>query len=143
AVLVGFLSTTGVFNIFVAYFIFAFCDIIGDIVFYSIGRAGKKKDMLKKVARIIGLKRHHETVRILWFNHGRKAMFFGKLAFGLPGPILISAGLVKLPFRQYLSYAIPISFGQYAVFLALGYYFGNEYKTLSRDITYAGYIIAG
>ena len=136
ALVAGFFVYLGYFQPFPAFGVLLLGDLIPDTIYYYIGRFGNKTKIAKKYGpRLIPMEK-------LLRNHGRKTMFFGKLAYGLSAPFLISAGLVKMPFKKFISYAFPITIFQYALIMAIGYYLGSSYNLATKYIESAGIIIA-
>ena len=70
-------------------------------------------------------------------------MFFSKLAYGLSTPFLISAGYIKLDFKKFIFWALPVTLSQYAILMALGYFFGaSYYETITKSFSGIGIFIA-
>jgi membrane-associated protein len=140
---VGFLISLGYLDFFFAYPIVILGDIIPDSIYYYVGRLGNKNKLLERFRRrskFISGNLH--VVENLWQEHGRKTMLLGKLAYGLSVPFLISAGLVDMPFRRFLSYAIPVTLFQYGMIIAIGYTLGHSYRMAGRYIEYSYLILA-
>ncbi len=132
--IIGTLVALGYFNVFAAYGLLLLGDIIPDTAYYFIGRLGGEGTFVKKALLKVGIADGHmAAVRSLWFNHTGKTMFFSKLAYGLSTSFLISAGYIKLDFKKFLMYALPVTVLQYAVLMALGYYFGASYYTIITE----------
>jgi len=133
---VGFLIYLGYLKLLPAYAILLLGDLIPDTVYYYIGRFGSKRKIIEKYGSRLNL------IEKLWREHGRKTMFLSKLAYGLSGLFLISAGLTKMPFRKFISYAFPVTLFQYGVIMAIGYFLGHSYKLAEQYIEYAYMIVA-
>jgi len=136
SLVVGFLIYLGYLKFLPAYAILLLGDLIPDTVYYYIGRFGNRRKIMEKYGSRLNL------VEKLWREHGKKTMFFSKLAYGLSGLFLISAGLVKMPFRKFISYAFPVTLFQYGVIMAIGYSLGHSYKLAEQYIEYAYMIMA-
>jgi membrane protein DedA with SNARE-associated domain len=144
ALFVGFLVSLGHLQFVPAYFVLLFGDIIPDTIYYFIGRTGRKWGVAERYGKYLKVSDGHlRILEDLWRNHSMKTMVLGKLAYGLSTPILISAGLTKMPLKKFLTAAIPVTIAQYAVFLTAGYYFGNYYIKLRQYFTYAEFLIVG
>lgn len=144
AIFVGFLISLGQLSLLPTYIILLFGDIIPDTFYYYVGLLGNRWSVAERYGKYLNISDAHlKTLSHLMHNHGGKTMALGKLAYGLSTPILISAGLVKLPLKRFLSYVIPVTIVQYAVFLTLGYYFGSSYVALKHYFAYAEFVIAG
>jgi len=139
---VGFLVYLGYFHFLPAYLVLLVGDIIPDIFYYYLGRFGNKRKLVQKYGTNSFIAKNAEFIKRIWHEHGMKTMFVGKLAYGLSSPFLISAGLVNLPFKRFISYAIPVTIFQYAVIMAIGYYLGYSYNSAAEYISSAGIIIS-
>lgn len=143
AFVVGMLVAFGYFNLFAVYAIMVLGDLIPDVIYFMFGRYGGKKDFIRRQFAKVGIKDEDiEVIRGLWANHGVKTMAFTKLAYGLSTPFLISAGLVGMPLRRFLTYTVSVSLVQYAIFLALGYYFSNSFGTVTNILENMQYLVA-
>jgi len=133
---VGFLIYLGYFQFLPAYTLLLLGDLIPDTIYYYVGRFGNKRKIIEKYGS------HLNLIEKLWQEHGKKTMFLSKLAYGLSIPFLISAGLVKMPFRRFIFYAFPVTLFQYGVIMMLGYFLGHSYQIAERYIQYAYVIVA-
>ncbi len=142
--IVGTLVALGYFNVIAAYSILLLGDIIPDVTYYFVGRFGEKKSFVKNILSKIGVaEEHFSIIRNLWLNHTGKTMFFSKLAYGLSTPFLISAGFIKLDFKKFMAYALPVTVAQYAILMAFGYYFGaSYYETITSSFSGIGLVVA-
>ena len=143
ALFAGFLVSFGYFNFLLTYCILILGDFLPDIVYYFLGRYGNRRNLVAKYGKYFGVKKNtEEFMTHLWHNHAGKTMFLSKLAYGLSTPFLISAGLVRMPFKRFMRYAVPISIFQYGLLLFLGYHFGNSYQLLGSYVQYAELALA-
>lgn len=140
---VGFFISMGYVDFLLAYPILILGDIMPDSIYYYVGRLGNKKKLIERFSRYSKFISYNLCVlEELWHCHGRKTMLFGKLAYGLSIPFLISAGLVNMPFPRFLSYTIPVTLLQYGVIMIIGYMLGHSYKMAEQYIEYAYITVA-
>ncbi|MDP3771762.1 MAG: hypothetical protein Q8Q94_00085 [bacterium] len=131
---IGMLIARGYFNVPLAYTILILGDLIPDTAYYLLGRYGERKTLISRYAAKIGIKENHfGAIRKLWHNHPGKTMFFSKLAYGLSTPFLVFAGVVGMPVKKFISYALPVTLIQYALLMALGYYFGGSFNIIAQS----------
>jgi membrane protein DedA with SNARE-associated domain len=141
--IVGVLVALDYFNPFAALAVLILADVIPDITYYFIGRFGKSKNLLQKWGPPIGITPERaDLVRNMWFNHTFKTMMITKFAFGLSTPLLITAGLVHLPFNRFWRYSVPLSFLQYSALLTLGYFFGGSFAKVEDGFLRVQIIVA-
>jgi membrane protein DedA with SNARE-associated domain len=122
----GVMSTRGLLNPFIVYMLVVFGDMIGDSVWYIIGRFGEK--ILPWLGPKIGLTKENFNDAQKYFEaRHMKALLFSKFAYG-PGVVgLVFAGSIKYPYRKYILGCSMISLGQSLVWLTLGIFAGNAY----------------
>ena len=142
ALVAGFLVYANIFDFWIAYAVLLVGDIIPDSLFYCIGHYGRHIPWLEQRLERSKFFRHLELVENLWERHGRKMMFFGKLAYGLGLPFLASAGAVKVPFRRFISYAVPVTLFQYAVIMFIGYAMGNSFALADSYVHFTYLLMA-
>ena len=140
-VIAGFLSSQGYLNILTVYGIVVAGDIVGDIIYYSIGRWGGRRFINHwghflhlGLGEITKLENH-------FAKHSGKTLIFGKLSHAIGAPILVAAGMAKIPLNKFIWFnfwpTLPKSLG----LLIIGYYFGRAYQQIDRYIGYANLII--
>lgn len=143
AFVVGILVSAEYFNPFIAYAILLCGDIIPDSIYYFIGRHGERKTFVARYGAKVGItEKRFDIIKKLWHRHGFKTMFVSKLAYGLSTPFLVAAGFAGIPTRKFYEYALPVTIAQYAILMALGFYFGNSYALITQYIQNAQLIIA-
>lgn len=140
-ILAGFIASQGVLNIIIVYIVVVVGDLLGDSIYYAIGRFSKRT-FFNKYGHYIGMTASRIDKLTNYFNrHGGKTLMFGKLTHALGWPILVTAGIVEMPFIKYLYLnllgTIPKSLG----FLLLGYYVGYAYKTIDSYFNKIFFII--
>ncbi|MEK9185088.1 MAG: hypothetical protein AAB866_02920, partial [Patescibacteria group bacterium] len=143
SLIVGFLVHLGYLEFIPSYIILILGDIIPDSIYFYIGRLGDHKKITEKYGpKLKGIAGSFEILEKLWRDHPRKTMFFGKLAYSLSIPFLISAGLVKMSFKKFITYAIPATLFQYGLLMLVGYYLGKSFELAINYIKYGGILIA-
>lgn len=138
-ILAGFLASLGSLNFWICYPLIVVADMTGDVFMYAQGRWGGKPAVEKwghlfgVSPEIIGrLEEHFKK------NPG-KTLIFGKLSHFFGGPVLIAAGMARMPLFKYIQFnflgTIPKSF----ILLLVGFYFGQAYAKFDRFLTFAGF----
>ncbi len=136
AVIAGFLTTLGVLNLFIVFFIVTLGDVIGDTLMYVLGRFGGKP-IIKKIGPFFGVTDQKlEEAKVYFTDRHTKAVVLSKLVYGIGTVGLITAGLLKMPYRRFMTTCLFISIGQTLLMLALGIIFGHAYVLLSKYLDY-------
>jgi len=136
----GFLVFSGHLSIVPTYITVVLGDFVPDVIYYYIGVYGDKKKLIEKYgSKFNFISANINLLRKLWHEHGRKTMFLSKLSFGLSVPFLISAGLVKMPLKKFISLCLPITLFQHIIILTIGYHLGFSFAIAEKYIK-LGYI---
>ncbi len=143
AFIAGSLVPLGYFHLVPLFLVLIAGDVVPDVTYYFIGRFGGRTEFVKRHSAKVGLNGDRlETIKRLWFTHTHKTMLVSKFAYGLSTPLLITAGLVHLPFRRFWTSSLPLSAAQFAFLLALGYFFGGYFSEVEDTLTRVQLLIA-
>jgi membrane protein DedA with SNARE-associated domain len=131
SVVAGFLSTSGIFNLLIVFPIMVLGDMIGDSVFYGLGRWGS--GILARHGHRVGATPERlEEARVYFSNNHHKALVLSKLVHGIGLSGLIVAGSLKVPYIRYIKTCILIALGQSLIFLMIGVFFGHAYLQIGK-----------
>ncbi len=139
SVISGFLVSLGYFNIIIVFFILLLGDLVGDVIFYTLGFLSRHS-FIKSFGKYIGI--NEERVAILekhFKSHDWKILLIGKTQ-PIGAAILFSAGVARMPLRKYVLYNVIGSVPKVIIFLLIGYYFGDAYKKIAVYLDYTGLI---
>jgi len=132
----GFLAAHGLLNVYAVYVVSLLGDIIGDLLYYVIGRWGMKSFLIKwgylfgvTEKKIKNLEKHFE-------KHSGKTLVLGKISHGVGSIVLIAAGAAKMPVGRFVWFNLISSLPKSLLFLLVGFYFGAAYKRISAYIDY-------
>jgi membrane protein DedA with SNARE-associated domain len=143
SVIAGFLVFLGKFNPFIAYPILVVADVIPDIIYYYAGRAGGSSGIVERYTKSHPFVfQNLALIKKLWHRHTNKTMWVSKLAYGLSTPLLISAGVVKVPPRTFVRSAIPVTLTQHIVTMSIGFILGNSYYLAEQYLKFGGVTVA-
>ena len=134
------MASIKIFNIFLAYIVLVFGDLIGDSFYYSLGRLGGSS--LAKHGHRIGVTAEKlEKAKQYFANYHHRALIMSKLVYGVGLSGLIAAGALKISFKKYFKTCFFIAVCQSAVLLAVGFFFGSAYLKIGKYLnTYAAII---
>ena len=135
-VVAGFMSRTGVFNIYLVYITVVFGDIFGDALAYCIGRFGGPV-VIGRFSRIfkISPEKMEQVQEYFRLNH-YKTLILSKVVHGVGVAGLLTAGHLKIPYGKFLLSCLIVSLVQSAVFIVLGIFFGQLYLQIGKYFTY-------
>lgn len=132
SVVAGFLIAQGLMNVYLAYFIIITADLVGDGLYYALGRWGANFGM--KLFRISEEKL--TQLESYFSSHGGKTILWGKLAHGIGTSFLFAAGAAKMPFRKFIYYNIIGTIPKSIILLFIGYLFGQSYARIGKYFDY-------
>ncbi len=128
----GFLAAQNIVNFYLIYLLIILSDLLGDILYYALGRWGGHWGL--KLFRINKQKftrlKHHFNK-----NNG-KAIVIGKITQGLGGVIIFIAGVVHMPLKKFLILNTLMTIPKSLVLLLIGYFFGASYARISHYFDY-------
>lgn len=128
----SFLASLGYLNIFIVYGISVLGDVIGDSLYYWLGRLGRHT-IIPRYGRFLGIT--EERLRFAeehYKKHLAKTIFFGKVT-NIPNiSILITAGATRVNFRTYLGVVFLAEVIKQPVLIFIGYYFGKSYVSIEK-----------
>jgi membrane protein DedA with SNARE-associated domain len=126
SVIGGCLSKIGYLELPLVIFLLVTADIISDLIYYHLGYYSSKNKAIEKLLNK-KLSKKVEIYKEIWNKHFFSVVFFGKLAYGISVPIIMSAGALNIGLRKFLSYSVPISLLQTSTMVFIGYLLGEMY----------------
>jgi membrane protein DedA with SNARE-associated domain len=139
SIIAGFLISTKVLNPFITYPVLVFGDVVGDTLYYALGRYGGERFVLRWGHRIGITPSALTKTENLLHRHGAKLYIFGKVQ-GLGSLILIAAGITKIPYPRFIWINTLITLVKTFILVLIGYYFGYAYATIDGYLNKAGII---
>ncbi len=137
----AFAAALGYFDVTIVFLIAVFGEILIDLVLYAIGYFGRIA-VAERYGRYFGLteektKKWENLVR----KHPGKMLTAIKLAPILPVPGLMLVGSTRMSVRKFTLINFIVALIRAVIFIAIGYYFGQIYDSISRYIKNAEYIL--
>ena len=138
-IIAGFLTTIGIMKIAIVYLVVLLGDVFGDTIAYFAGRlGGVGLSIFETFFRITPKKLEH--AKRFFDTHHNKAIVASKVFYGVGTAGLIAAGVLKIPYKRYITTCFFTSVLQSAVLIFTGIIFGHLYIQIDR---YLGYFVAG
>jgi len=137
----AFAAALGYFDIWVVFAIAVFGELAVDLALYAIGYFSRIT-FIEKYGHYFGLsKEKMENLEKLIKSHPGKTLTAIKLAPILPVPGLMTIGSMHMSVKKFTIINFVIALIRAAIFMTIGYYFGQVYDSLSRYIKNAEYIL--
>lgn len=137
AVIAGFMVAIKFMSFLPVYLILVSANIAGDIVYYLLGRL-VPREKLNKILSFVGIKEKYiDKAEVVFLKNRKMAIVFGKIAHAIGSVFLITAGIVRVPFNEYISLGTLIEFPKALFFVFAGYYFGHSLLNIGRVVDYS------
>jgi membrane protein DedA with SNARE-associated domain len=116
------------------FFVFAIVmagGLFQDLAYYGLGRWARKSDKARAwIERMKSVKQVLGPLKTAWRERLFLTLLASKFAYGLYGPILVTAGLSKAPFWRYLAESMALSAVVLAGWEAAGFALASAYGQL-------------
>lgn len=137
----AFLASIGIFDVWLVLGLSIFGDVIGDVIFYSIGRLGGKP-MVQLTNKLLRLNQSTiEKIESTFEEKGAKIVFYVKITTGLSIITFILAGTAKMDFKKFLNFSLLGGLVWSGMLVGLGYFFGFAAVQIEKYIKFAGWLI--
>lgn len=132
--LAGVLSSQGHFDPWLAFFACLIGALLGDSVMYAIGYHFGHGLVQRhpKLSKWLGATRH-ETFDSAVNKHMFKVMALARFMVGVRGPVYLSAGIMRVPFREFIFYDLFCATLVVGTFFWTAHFFGDHITELLRD----------
>lgn len=141
SILAGVMIARGLFDPWITWTLLVIGDIVGDSLYYCLGRYGGRP-FIKKHGHLFRLR---EEKMVEWEEHfhhkaPKRTLFLGKTQpWG--SVILFAAGATKMPYLKFLLINTVASIPKALLLILIGYYFNEAYIMLDRYLQYTGIIL--
>lgn len=134
AILSGFLVSRGALNMYVVYVLLVLGDLVGDTIYYLIGRWGGNA-FVRRHGHFFGLREEHLIAFEEGFRrHSTKLLLFGKTQ-AIGSVTLAAAGITKMPYLRFLFISAIGTTIKIFLLLLIGFYFGQAYGTINTYLS--------
>ncbi len=137
-VLAGVLSSQGNLDPWFAFLACLIGALLGDSAMYAIGyHFGHGLAMRHpKISKLIGAQRE-ASFEIAIQRHMFKVMLLARFMVGVRGPVYLSAGVARVPFRKFIMYDMVCATLVVGTFFSIAFYFGDDITDLLREAEWA------
>ena len=138
----GVLIKLGYFSLIPVYTALMLGDLIGDTLWYYIGRHFGYR-FINRFGKYFSITEDKvETITKIFHKHKNSILFISKISngFGFALVTLITAGIVKIPFFKYLSVNLVGQFIWSGVLIGVGYFFSDLYMRVDTFLARVGIV---
>lgn len=132
-IITGFLVFLGYLNGIVAYCVIVVADMVGDSMYYGIGRLWKKSPFIKKCAKFLGYDESSEAFLEDHFKkHKGKTFLLAKVSHGVGGAVQVSSGIAGVSYKDFIWYSFLGTVPKALILFLVGYYMGSSYLKIDN-----------
>ena len=140
SVISGLLCSQGIFSIPITYFVLIMGDMVGDTLYYSIGRWGGRP-FIKRWGHFFGLNENRLIKLDSHFKiHAGKTILIGKTQ-AIGGFFLAAAGMSKMSYPTFIWFNFIGTVAKSMSLLLIGYFAGHAYKLIDQYLGFYAIII--
>jgi len=140
AIATGFLTAQGYLDWYSALILLVVGDLIGDLIYYWIGRSGRTP--LAGLLRWLGVPATvTPDLQHRLMNNSTKMLFIGKWTHSIGMVVLIGSGMLRLPQLGFLVINLIATVPKIAVLFAIGYFAGGYYRLVEQHIVLSGIVL--
>jgi membrane protein DedA with SNARE-associated domain len=132
-VVTGFLSEQGYFDWYWALLLLVCGDLIGDAIYYGIGRTGIVLHPFAGVRDAVT-----QSLQNKLRQNATRMLFVGKWTHSIGGLVLIGSGMLRLPLGRFLLINLLATIPKSSVLFGFGYFAGDHFSTVERHGVLAG-----
>ena len=132
SVISGFLVSLGFLNGIATYVVLVLGDLVGDSLYYAVGRYWGNSAWAKKVMRPLGYSENTEQIIENYFaKHKGKTLLLAKFSYGLGGASEVAAGIAKVNYYEFLMFSLLGTLPKSLILVLIGFYAGSSYVKIS------------
>ena len=140
-VVAAFVASQGYLSLAAVYLVVVAADLVGDVLFYLVGRHGKEL-LLDRWGHYVGITPERLLALEQHFDqHGGKTLLIAKVTHSLGFAVLLAAGASRMHFGMFVWYNIVGTLPKSLFFLLVGYVLGYAY--LQIELVYCRLFAAG
>lgn len=140
-VIAAWLASQGIMHLWSLALVVIAADLVGDFIFYSLGRWGLNALPARWLARL-GLGRERLSGMTGYFEtRGGRMILFGKITHSAGFAVLAAAGMARMEMWRFFWFNLLGTVPKSLFFVALGYAFGAAYAQIDNWIFRATLII--
>ena len=133
-VIAAYLAKLGYMTLLGVYLVCMLGDLVGDAMYYWIGRAGPAVLPERWLARLGVTAARQMALKGHFAKNGGRTLLLGKLTHSAGLPIMLASGAARMNFSLYMWYNVLGTIPKTALFVAVGWYLGSAYTAIDHWI---------
>ncbi len=140
----GFLVYLGVLNVYVALLVLVIADMIGDSLYYLIGKYWRQSAWIKKIGSFLGYsEKSEQNLEKHFENHTGKTLLLAKVSHGIGGAVQVAAGIARVPYPEFLWFSFIGTVPKTIALLLVGFYAGSSYEKMDGYLNTIALFVLG
>lgn len=142
-VIASYIARMGYMNVYAVYAVCVIGDLVGDAMYYGIGRMGPAFLPERWLNRLGMTEARQLSLGTHFAQKGGRTLLFGKWTHSTGLPIMLASGVARMNFGAYMWYNLLGTVPKTAVFVALGYFIGHAYASIDTYIARVSLALLG
>lgn len=134
SVIGAYLARLGYMDLAAVFVVVVIADLVGDMMFYGLGRAGPRVLSAKWQHRLHLDDERVETLKSHYRDKGGRTLVLGKITHSAGMVVLAAAGAAHMNILKFLGWNLVATLPKSALFMGLGYSLGYAYKSIDGYI---------
>ncbi|WP_102224605.1 DedA family protein [Acidimangrovimonas sediminis] len=132
SVLGGYMAKMGLLNPYAVFVVVVLADLVGDMIFYELGRNGTRWLSPKWQHRMHLDDKRIEKLKDHFREKGGRTLVIGKITHSAGMVVLAAAGAAHMNVLKFLFWNLVSTLPKSAAFVVLGYSLGYAYKSIDH-----------
>lgn len=133
-VIAAYLAKLGYMQIMAVYLVCVVGDLIGDALYYWIGRLGPAVLPERWLTRLGMTKARQLTLEGHFATQGPRTLLLGKWSHSMGLPVMLASGAARMNFTAYMVWNLIGTLPKTAVFTLIGWFIGSAYSAIDTWI---------
>ncbi len=129
-VIAAYLASLAFFDVRLVYLVVVLADLVGDSIFYGLGRRGPGLLSQRWRTRFGVSDARLEALKGHFIKQGGRTLVVGKLTHSAGMVVLLAAGAARMPFWRFLGFNLLATLPKSLVFVIIGYTLGRAYTAI-------------
>ena len=119
-------------------------DLIGDSLYYFVGRYWGNSVWAKKVMHPLGYSENTEQIVLNYFaKHKGKTLLLAKFSYGLGGASQVAAGMARVNYYKFFLFSLLGTLPKSLLLILIGFYAGSSYIKINSYLNSIAFVTVG
>ncbi len=137
----AFLASQGLLQVGIVYAIAVSGDLVGDLLFYGVGRSGRILGQCWRSPSGARQQRRLAVLQAYLHSHAGRTLLAGKITHAAGFLVLLAAGAARVPVARFLGFNLLGTLPKTALLVLIGYFAGVAYHRIDTYLWIASVVV--